>query len=250
MFGIKRPKSIDDKTWEKYQEDVTAKVLLLEKQGWPIESIKEFGKYFKEMFGRKGQSSNMSEAIASCYRDTQIVGTKAFDNMWYTWKADSISVSESKKKLSVLMKITGMDKLDEKSSAAQLRAVADKINKKMKPDDKFWGSLAGTVEKAYHPNGMKGDLGKQLHLFRYVISYQQAKYIVDNYEGRTDEEKLINYIVKEKIWNWTAEESTRLHLKSYNNGEQYQDGHSYAKGGINLKVVTNARFRSEFIING
>ena len=38
-----------------------------------------------------------------------------------------------------LMKITGMDKLDEKSSADQLRAVADKINKKMKPDDKFWG---------------------------------------------------------------------------------------------------------------
>ncbi len=36
---------------------------------------------------------------------------------------------------------------------------------------------------------MKGDLGKQLHLFRYVISYQQAKYIVDNYKGRTDEEK-------------------------------------------------------------
>ena len=53
MFGIKRPKSIDDKTWEKYQEDVTAKVLLLEKQGWPIESIKEFGKYFKEMLGEK-----------------------------------------------------------------------------------------------------------------------------------------------------------------------------------------------------
>ena len=84
---------------------------------------------------------------------------------------------------------------------------------------------------------------KQLHLFRYVISYQQAKYIVDNYKGRTDEEKLINYIVKEKIWNWTAEESTRLHLKSYNKGEQYPDGHSYANGGVNLKVVINARFR-------
>ena len=254
MFGIKRPKSIDDKTWEKYQEDIAAKVLLLEKQGWPIESIKEFGKYFKEMLGRKGQSSNMSKAIASCYSDTQIVGTKAFDNMWYAWKADRISASESKKKLSVLMKITGMDKMDEKSSADQLRAVADKINKKMKPDDKFWGSLAGTVEKAYYPSGMKGDLGKQLHLFRYVISYQQAKYIVDNYKGRTDEEKLINYIVKEKIWNCTAEESTRLHLKSYYDQQTdtyiYLDGHSTANGGINLKVVTNARFRSEFIING
>ena len=124
----------------------------------------------------------------------------------------------------------------------------------MKPDDKFWGSLAGTVEKAYYPSGMKGDLGKQLHLFRYVISYQQAKYIVDNYKGRTDEEKLINYIVKEKIWNWTAEESTRLHLKyykdEYGSKTYYPDGHSYANGGINLKVVTNARFRSEFIING
>ncbi|WP_157682619.1 DUF3114 domain-containing protein, partial [Mogibacterium pumilum] len=168
--------------------------------------------------------------------------------------ADSISASESKKKLSVLMKITGMDKMDEKSSADQLRAVADKINKNMKPDDKFWGSLASTVEKAYYPSGMKGDLGKQLHLFRYVISYQQAKYIVDNYEGRTDEEKLINYIVKEKIWNWTAEESTRLHLKSYYDSKNekyiYPNGHSTANGGINLKVVTNARFRSEFIING
>ena len=51
------------------------------------------------------------------------------------------------------------------------------------------GSLAGTVEKAYYPNGMKGDLGKQLHLFRYVISYQQAKYIVDNYKGRTERRK-------------------------------------------------------------
>ncbi len=170
--------------------------------------------------------------------------------MWYAWKAEGLSASESKNKLNMLMKITGMDKLDKKSSADQLRAVADKINKKMKPDDKFWGSLAGTVEKAYYPSGMKGDLGKQLHLFKYIISYQQAKYIVDNYKGRTDEEKLINYIVKEKIWNWTAEESTRLHLKSYNNGEQYPDGHSYANGGVNLKVVTNTRFRSEFIING
>ena len=96
--------------------------------------------------------------------------------------------------------------------------------------------------------------GKQLHLFRYVISYQQAKYIVDNYKGRTDEEKLINYIVKEKIWNWTAEESARLHLKYYHDSQAetdiYPDSHSYANGGINLKVVTNARFRSEFIING
>ena len=191
MFGIKRPKSIDDKTWEKYQEDVTAKVLLLEKQGWPIESIKEFGKYFKEMFGRKDQSSNMSEAIASCYRDTQIVGTKVFDNMWYAWKADGISAFESKNKLSVLMKITGMDGIDENSSADDLRRIANKIDPNLEPDDKFWGSISSTVRTAFLPtpegnpialaniekrihieNTLKGKLGKQVHLFRYVISYQ------------------------------------------------------------------------------
>lgn len=77
---------------------------------------------------------------------------------------------------------------------------------------------------------------------------------MDNYKGRTDEEKLINYIVKEKIWNWTAEESARLHQKAYYDYEKgkyiYPDGHSYANGGVNFKVVTNGRFRSEFIING
>ena len=30
----------------------------------------------------------------------------------------------------------------------------------------------------------------------------------------------------------------------------YPEGHSTTNGGINLKVVTNDRFRSEFIING
>lgn len=71
--------------------------------------------------------------------------------------------------------------------------MAGKISKAMSSDDKFWRSLAGTVETAFYPSGMKGNLGKQIHLFRYIISYQQAKYIVDNYKGRTDEEKLINY---------------------------------------------------------
>ena len=76
---------------------------------------------------------------------------------------------------------------------------------------------------------------------------------MDNYKGRTDEEKLINYIVKEKIWNWTADESARLHQKLYTNSQNtiiYPNGHSNANGGVNLKVVTNTRFRSEFIIIG
>ncbi len=67
-------------------------------------------------------------------------------------------------------------------------------------------------------------------VLRYVISYQQAKYIVDNYKGRTDEEKLINYIVKEKISELDSRESTRLASKSYNKGESSIQMDTYANG--------------------
>ena len=50
------------------------------------------------------------------------------------------------------------------------------------------------------------------------------------------------------------EEPKRLHLKyykeEYGSKTYYPNGHSTVNGGINLKVVTNDSFRSEFIING
>ncbi|MBF1320484.1 MAG: DUF3114 domain-containing protein, partial [Mogibacterium diversum] len=79
-----------------------------------------------------------------------MVVTKVFDNMWYAWKAEGLSASESKKKLKMLMKVTGMDGIDENSSAEELRRIANKIDPNLEPDDKFWRSLAGTVETAYY----------------------------------------------------------------------------------------------------
>ncbi len=64
----------------KVPEGYLAKVLLLEKQGAGLWETLKFDKYFKKVLG-KGQSSNMS-IVSSCYSDTQIVGTKVFDNMW------------------------------------------------------------------------------------------------------------------------------------------------------------------------
>ena len=171
------------------------------------------------------------------------------------------------------MKVTGMDGIDENSSDDDLRRIANKINPNLEPDDKFWRSLAGTVETAYYSppktnfngvafevdkavkgiysqNEMTGTLGKRVHLFRYVISYQQAEYIRNKYTDGTDEEKLIRYLKESGHDDWTVDESVRLHLKSYNNGEIFPDGHSYANGGVNIKVVTNGKFHSEFIING
>ena len=272
MFGIKRPISIDDETWEKYQGEVTTNVLLLEKQGWAIDGIKAYAKYINKNIAGKIPSGNVLIEIDKCNKQTQLVGSEVFKKMWYAWKAEGSSASESKKKLNMLMKVTGMDGIDENSSADDLRRIANKIDPNLEPDDKFWGSLSSTVRTAFLPtpegnpkalaniekrihieNALKGKLGKQIHLFRYVISYQQAEYISSLYAEGTDEEKLARYI-KEHNVDWTVEESARLHQKVYYDKAQklviFPEGHSNANGGVNLKVVTNGKFRSEFIING
>ena len=273
FYGIKRPISIDDETWEKYQGEVTTNVLLLEKQGWAVDGIKAYAKYINKNIAGKIPSGNVLVEIDKCNKQTQLVGSEVFKKMWYAWKAEGLSASESKKKLNILMKVTGMDGIDENSSADDLRRIANKIDPNLEPDDKFWRSLAGTVETAYYSppktnfygvafevdkaakgiysqNEMTGTLGKRVHLFRYVISYQQAEYIRNKYTNGTDEEKLIRYLKEKGHDDWTVDESVRLHLKSYNNGEIFPNGHSYANGGVNIKVVTNGKFHSEFIING
>ena len=273
LYGVKRPISINEETWEKYQGEVTTNVLLLEKQGWAVDGIKAYARYINKNIAGKLPTGDVLVEIDKCNKQTQLVGSEVFKKMWYAWKAEGLSASESKKKLSVLMKVTGMDGIDENSSADDLRRVANKIDPSLEPDDKFWRSLAGTVETAYYSppktnfngvvfevdkaangiysqNEMTGKLGKRVHLFRYVISYQQAEYIRNKYPYGTDEEKLIRYLKESGHDDWTVDESVRLHLKSYNNGEIFPDGHSYTNGGVNIKVVTNGKFHSEFIING
>ena len=276
FYGIKRPISIDDETWEKYQGEVTTNVLLLEKQGWAVDGIKAYARYINKNIAGKITPGDVHVEIDKCNKQTQLVGSEVFKKMWYAWKAEGLSASESKKKLKMLMKVTGMDGIDENSSADDLRRIANKIDPNLEPDDKFWRSLAGTVETAYYSppktnfngvafevdkavkgiysqNEMTGTLGKRVHLFRYVISYQQAEYIRNKYTDGTDEEKLIRYLKESGHDDWTADESARLHQKLYTNSQNtiiFPNGHSNANGGVNIKVVTNNKFHSEFIING
>ena len=272
FYGIKRPISIDDETWEKYQGEVTTNVLLLEKQGWAVDGIKAYAKYINKNIAGKIPSGNVLVEIDKCNKQTQLVGSEVFKKMWYAWKAEGLSASESKKKLKMLMKVTGMDGIDENSSADDLRRIANKIDPNLEPDDKFWCSISSTVRTAFLPtpegnpialaniekrihieNALKGKLGKQVHLFRYVISYQQAEYISNLYAEGTDEEKLTRYIREHNV-DWSVDESARLHQKRYYDKDVnryiFPEGHSNANGGVNLKVVTNGKFRSEFIING
>ena len=47
MFGIKRPKSIDE-ICEKHQGEVTTNVFRLERQGWAIDGIKVYSRYINK----------------------------------------------------------------------------------------------------------------------------------------------------------------------------------------------------------
>ena len=99
LYGIKRPISINDETWEKYQGEVTTNVLLLEKQGWAVDGIKAYARYINKNIAEKIPSGNVLVDIDKCNKQTQLVGSEVFKKMWYAWKAEGISVTESKKKL-------------------------------------------------------------------------------------------------------------------------------------------------------
>ena len=78
FYGIKRPISIDDETWEKYQGEVTTNVLLLEKQGWAVDGIKAYAKYINKNIAGKIPSGNVLVEIDKCNKQTQLVGSEVF----------------------------------------------------------------------------------------------------------------------------------------------------------------------------
>ncbi|UQS83014.1 DUF3114 domain-containing protein [Bombilactobacillus thymidiniphilus] len=88
-------------------------------------------------------------------------------------------------------------------------------------------------------------MGQKIHNLRYIISAQQAQYIRDNYPGKTDAEKLANYM-KECGKGSYELEGSRLHQKQKkgkHNELIYPEG--YGKG--DYKVTQN--FHTEFLLN-
>lgn len=155
----------------------------------------------------------------------------------------------SMRKLQLVMKVSGMEGIDETSSPEEFRQVTARINPDLAPDSAFFRDFADTVKRAFLIGGMRGDLGKKVHLFRYILSDQQVGYIRKHYKGETDRDKLMRYCARKGV-EWTAKESVRLHLKACGIREILPEGHSEGNGGINIKVLANRKFHAEFILNG
>ncbi len=112
------------------------------------------------------------------------------------------------------------------------------------PHDRWWTTFARVVRKAFPGRTMlnqdvDGELKRQIHQFRYIISAQQALWVQQHYgqAGQTDAQALAKYLKTLSPRQYTCHESARLHNK--------------IKPGkvvpTNFKVVIN--FQTEFIID-
>lgn len=117
--------------------------------------------------------------------------------------------------------------------------------KEVPPHADFWKRLCHLVQLAFPaPERLSGSLGRQVHLFRYVVSSQQADYVRRNFMGQTDVEKLARYLSLNPSVSYSLRESDRLHHKKSQLGKgDYPIG--YGRGNFKLLIG----FHSEFIIN-
>lgn len=126
---------------------------------------------------------------------------------------------------------------------SHLPDLLEKIDCNCPPHHPFWRYFAGLVDRAFPEQQLAGhgNLNRQIHQLRYLISYQQASWVRQHYgQGKTDWQALVAYLANLPRWSYRLRESARLHNKQ-------GFGRSRAETlPINLKVLIG--FHSEFIL--
>ncbi|HFU4503611.1 TPA: DUF3114 domain-containing protein [Streptococcus suis] len=126
---------------------------------------------------------------------------------------------------------------------SHLLDLLEKIDCDCPPHHPFWRHFAGLVNRAFPEQQLAGhgNVNKQVHQLRYLISYQQASWVRQHYgQGKTDWQALIAYLLDLPRWSYRLRESARLHNKQ---------GFGRTRAEIlpiNLKVLIG--FHSEFIL--
>lgn len=126
---------------------------------------------------------------------------------------------------------------------SHLPDLLEKMDCNCPPHHPFWRYFAGLVDRAFPAQQLTehGNLNRQVHQLRYLISYQQASWVRQHYgQGKTDWQALVAYLVSLPRWSYRLRESARLHNKQ-------GFGRSRVETlPINLKVLIG--FHSEFIL--
>lgn len=126
---------------------------------------------------------------------------------------------------------------------SHLPDLLEKMDYNCPPHHPFWRYFARLVDQAFPAQQLAGhgNLNRQVHQLRYLISYQQASWVRQHYgQGKTDWQALVAYLANLPRWSYRLRESARLHNKQ-------GFGRSRAETlPINLKVLIG--FHSEFIL--
>ncbi|HFI0144783.1 TPA: DUF3114 domain-containing protein [Streptococcus suis] len=126
---------------------------------------------------------------------------------------------------------------------SHLPDLLEKMERNCPPHHPLWRYFAGLVDRAFPEQQLAGhgNLNRQIHQLRYLISYQQASWVRQHYgQGKTDWQALVAYLASLPRWSYRLRESARLHNKQ-------GFGRSRAETlPINLKVLIG--FHSEFIL--
>ncbi|MGQ7461439.1 DUF3114 domain-containing protein [Streptococcus suis] len=157
-------------------------------------------------------------------------------------KAESSSMTKEKA-LSLVEQVLEMLGAPEELHHSHLPDLLGKMDGNCPPHHPFWHLFADLIDKAFPGQELaeNSELGKQVHRLRYLIPYQQASWVRQNYgQGKSDWQALVTYLASLPRWSYRLRESARLHNKQ-------GFGQSTAENlPINLKILIG--FHSEFIL--
>ncbi|HFI0633239.1 TPA: DUF3114 domain-containing protein [Streptococcus suis] len=157
-------------------------------------------------------------------------------------RAESLNLTKEKAKC-LLEGIMENLAFPEELDYSHLPDLLEKIDCNCPPHHPFWRYFVGLVDRAFPEQQLaeQGNLNRQIHQLRYLISYQQASWVRQHYgQRKTDWQALVAYLASLPRWSYRLRESARLHNKQ-------GFGRSRAETlPINLKVLIG--FHSEFIL--
>ncbi|HFI2472453.1 TPA: DUF3114 domain-containing protein [Streptococcus suis] len=216
-------------------EPVRQALKVLRSKGWSEKAI--YKAFLKDLL--KMPKAEIPVFVQNFMDELTIFASTSFYKLL---KAESWSMTKEKAR-SLLEQIMEILEAPVELHHSHLPDLLGKMEGNCPPHHPFWRLFADLIDKAFPGQELaeNGELSKQVHQLRYLISYQQATWVRQHYgQGKSDWQALVAYLASLPGWSYRLRESARLHNKQLFARDEKQNL------PINLKVLIG--FHSEFIL--
>jgi probable cytoplasmic protein len=260
-YGVKKPEGMSDKDYQVYLTVLRSQVARLESDGWSKEAIKiGYLENVKVSYDPRLEQS-IQKQLGESYEVARTFGSPVFQKMFSIDSEKADTPQKAKTVLQISMRYSGMPS-ELSGDTEETKRLVGSIDSSLAPHDAFWASFSETVRKAYPDDEFAkasdmGDLKRQTHQFRYVISAQQAQWVREHYRKNdmNDEDALVAYAKDHPELEFEAGPSARLHNKAYYDADadkivypnDTKNPEHVQKEQANYKVLLG--FRTEFILS-